>query len=240
VHLFGQTAAMDRLRAIAERHGLPLIEDAAQAIFARTAAGPAGGLGAAGCFSFFPAKNLGALGDAGLVTTNDPAVDDRVRMLRTHGGHKQYEHIQVGGNFRIDALQAAILRIKLPYVAEWTRARRENAARYDARFTAAGLPADLLTIPPRVGDDHVFNQYVIRTARRDELKRHLGELGIASMVYYPTPLHRQPCFRPVSGSVPSLPEAERAALETLALPVFPTLGAERLGRIADAVIGFLK
>src|SRR5207249_1980088 len=178
----------------ASRAGVPIVEDAAQAIGATYTSRPVGAFGALACFSFFPSKNLGAFGDAGLVTTNDEALARRARLLRTHGMEPRYYHHLVGGNFRMDALQAAVLRVKAPHLAAWTDARRANARRYDALFRDAGL-ADRLTLPsePPYGH-HIFNQYVIRTADRDALKRHLDDRGIGTEIYYPVPFHLQPCF----------------------------------------------
>jgi dTDP-4-amino-4,6-dideoxygalactose transaminase len=240
VHLFGQPCAPEAVRAIASRRGLPVIEDAAQAIGARSAIGPAGALGRVGCFSFFPSKNLGAFGDAGLVTTEDAAIAERLRVLRAHGGEPKYHHADIGGNFRLDALQAAILRIKLPHLPAWTAARRANAARYSALFAEAGLAPELFTAPREVEVGHVWNHYVIRTNKRDALRAHLSKRGIATEIYYPVPLSLQPCFAHLGYKEGSMPEAERASREALALPVFPELGEARLGRVAREVVAFLQ
>ena len=235
VHLFGQPADVPGMRAL----GVPIVEDAAQAIGARLGDAPAGALGTVGCFSFFPSKNLGAFGDAGLVTTTDAALAEKIRVLRSHGAEPKYFHALVGGNFRLDAIQAAVLRVKLPLLARWERARRENADLYDRIFADAGLHPDLLRTPPRVREHHVVNQYVIRSSRRDALRAHLSSLGIGTAIYYPLPLHRQACFEYLGHRDGDFPEAERASREALALPIFPELGEARLRRVAEAVVSFL-
>ncbi len=239
VHLFGQPCDMAALRRFAEPRGIPIIEDAAQALGARADEGPAGGLGAFGCFSFFPSKNLGAFGDAGLVTTTDPRFAERARLLRGHGAKPKYFHALIGGNFRIDALQAAILRVKLPHLDGWTEGRRNNAARYDAWLAEADLPRDLLETPRRVVPGHIYNQYVIRTSRRDALRAHLTEQGIASEIYYPRPLHLQECFAYLGLGEGAMPESERASREVLALPVYPELGESAQRRVVDTITAFL-
>jgi dTDP-4-amino-4,6-dideoxygalactose transaminase len=239
VHLFGQACDMVALQQLAGKYDLPLIEDAAQAIGTKSAMGPVGGLGAYGCFSFFPSKNLGGFGDAGLVTTDDPDLADKARVIRAHGSKPKYYHSMIGGNFRIDALQAALLRVKLPALEEWTSLRRQNADRYDAAFAAARLDQSVLTTPVRRFEGHIYNQYVIRTSQRDALQAHLNERKIATAIYYPVPLHRQKCFADLGYGVGSLPVAERASEEVLALPIFAGLGQTRQDRIIDAVIRFL-
>jgi len=235
VHLFGQPCAMAPLQALACAHELPIFEDAAQAIGARSAIGPVGGLGALGAFSFFPSKNLGAFGDAGLVTTNDAALAAHIRLLRSHGAEPKYYNAEIGGNFRLDALQAAILAVKLPHLDTWAAGRAQNAARYTAAFTAANLPSELLGLPAHVEPGHVWNQYTIRTPRRDALKAHLAAEKIGHETYYPVPLHRQKCFASLGYQEGSFPEAERAAREVLSLPIFPELGPERLERVVTEV-----
>ncbi len=239
VHLFGQACDMEALTELAAKHQLRLIEDAAQAIGTKSPIGPVGGLGAYGCFSFFPSKNLGGFGDAGLITTNDAELADKARVIRAHGSKPKYYHSVVGGNFRIDALQAALLRVKLPALEEWTSIRRQNADRYDAAFTVAGLDSSVLTTPRRRFEGHIYNQYVIRTSRRDALQAHLAEQKIATAIYYPVPLHRQECFAHLGYQDGSLPVSENASREVLALPIFAGLGEERQARIIDAVIRFL-
>jgi len=237
VHLFGQPCDMGALRAICDPRGIPMIEDAAQAIGASLDGDPVGALGALGCFSFFPSKNLGCFGDGGLVTTSDVALARKVRILRDHGSEPKYFHALVGGNFRLDAIQAAVLRVKTPHLEGWIDARRRNAAYYDERFARAALPRAVLAPPPLRHAGHVYNQYVIRSARRDELQNRLAELGIGTAIYYPRPLHLQECFEYLGQGSGTLPEAERACTEVLALPIFPALGPERLARVADAVLG---
>ncbi|HSN81323.1 MAG TPA: DegT/DnrJ/EryC1/StrS family aminotransferase [Polyangiales bacterium] len=240
VHLFGQPCDMQTLSQIATKHDLAIIEDAAQAIGADSPMGPVGSLGSFGCFSFFPSKNLGAFGDAGLVTTRHAASAEDARVLRAHGGKPKYFHAVVGGNFRIDALQAALLRVKLPELRTWTDLRRENAARYDAAFASAGLDETLLSPPFRRFEGHVYNQYVIRTSRRDALQAHLEASGIGTAIYYPVPLHRQRCFEHLGYAEGSLPVSERASRESLALPIFPGLGKTRQDRVIRTIIQFLR
>ena len=240
VHLFGQSCDMTRLLEVAHAKSLFVIEDAAQAIGAQSTVGAVGGLGHYGCFSFFPSKNLGGFGDAGLVTTNDPELADRARVMRAHGSKPKYYHSVIGGNFRIDAIQAALLRVKLPALAGWTEGRRRNAEAYDEAFIAAGFEPGLLTPPFRRFEGHVYNQYVIRTSRRDELQRCLSDRRIATAIYYPVPLHRQECFFSLGYGPGSLPEAERASAEVLALPIFAGLGEARQERITRTVIDFLR
>jgi dTDP-4-amino-4,6-dideoxygalactose transaminase len=194
VHLFGLSADMDPIMDAANRAGVPVVEDAAQAIGSTYQQRPLGAIGAFGCFSFFPSKNLGAFGDAGLLTATDPALAERARLLRTHGMKPKYYHHLVGANFRMDALQAAVLRVKAPHLAGWTDGRRANAARYRDLFHDAGLDG-LVTLPFEPPDRlHIFNQFVIRTEDRDGLKRHLDAQGIGNEIYYPVPFHLQPCF----------------------------------------------
>ncbi|MCG8558057.1 MAG: DegT/DnrJ/EryC1/StrS family aminotransferase [Proteobacteria bacterium] len=240
VHLFGQPCDMTALMQVAARHGLPVIEDAAQAIGARTDQGMVGGLGTLGCLSFFPSKNLGCFGDGGLVLTQDDALAERVRVLRVHGAKPKYFHRHVGGNFRLDAIQAAILRVKLPHLEQWTQGRRRNAACYDAWFREASLPGELLRTPARTTAGHVYNQYVIRTARRDALRAHLGARRIGSEIYYPKPLHLQECFAGLGYRAGILPKAEEAALQVLALPIFPELTQAQIRRVVDSVLAFLS
>ena len=239
VHVFGQACDMGALSGVATKHGLPIIEDAAQAIGTQSPLGPAGSLGAYGCFSFFPSKNLGGFGDGGLVTTQDSELADKARVLRAHGSNPKYYHSVIGGNFRIDALQAALLRVKLPELEGWTSRRRENAASYDAAFSASGLDESLLRPPPRRFEGHIYNQYVLRTSRRDELQAHLQAEKIATAIYYPVPLHRQECFAHLGYGEGSLPVSEQASHEVLALPIFAGLGQARRERVIDAVIRFL-
>ncbi len=240
VHLFGQSCDMESLLQVARKHDLPIIEDAAQAIGAKSPVGPIGSLGAYGCFSFFPSKNLGGFGDAGLVTTQDADLASKARVMRAHGSQPKYHHAVIGGNFRIDALQAALLRVKLPELEGWTRCRQENACRYDAAFQDSGLDEALLRPPKRRFDGHIYNQYVIRTSRRDALQAHLQNENIATAIYYPVPLHLQECFAYLGYREGSLPHSEQASREVLALPIFAGLGQSRQNRIIEAVIGFLR
>ena len=223
VHLYGLCADMDPLLEIARRSGIPLIEDAAQAIGASYKNRPAGAMGAVGCFSFFPSKNLGAFGDGGLVTTGDAALAHEMRLLRNHGAEPKYFHKRVGGNFRLDALQAAVLRVKLPHLAGWTARRQANADRYDRLFAEHGLTGRI-TLPVRPADrDHIFNQYVIRVTDRDRVRARLQDAGIGTEVYYPIPFHLQECFASLGYRAGAFPHAERAAREVLALPIYPEL-----------------
>ena len=239
VHLFGQAADMELLWKVACDNDLPIIEDAAQAVGAQSPVGPVGKLGTYGCFSFFPSKNLGGFGDGGLVTTEFPELAEAARVIRAHGSKPKYHHAVVGGNFRLDALQAALLRVKLPKLRGWTDGRVENAERYDAAFRNAGLPAPLLRAPRRAHDGHVYNQYVIRTTHRDALQAHLRDRNIATAIYYPVPLHQQECFADLGYEKGSLPESEAASREVLALPIFAGLGETRQQRVIEEVLGFL-
>ena len=223
VHLYGLAAELGPLMAAADRAGIAVIEDAAQAIGATYKSRPLGGIGALGCFSFFPSKNLGAFGDAGLLTTNDDALAQQARLLRTHGMQPKYYHHVVGANFRMDALQAAILRVKAPHLDAWTEGRRRNAAKYRMLFHEAGLDGSI-GLPSEPADRrHIYNQFVIRTSERDALKRHLDEHGIGNEIYYPVPFHLQPCFADLGYARGAFPHAERAATETLAIPIYGEL-----------------
>ncbi|SRR5579871_516024 len=239
VHLYGQCADLVALRAIAARHGLRLIEDAAQAIGSELADGTrAGSVGDVGCFSFFPSKNLGAFGDAGLCTAQDAALAERLRVLRVHGGKPKYFHAEIGGNFRIDEVQSAVLNVKLRYLDGWTAGRQRNAARYAELFRAARLEGTI-GLPVAVpGFRHIYNQYVIRAPERDRLRQHLADCGVGTEIYYPLPLHRQACFAYLGGRQGDCPEAERAAAETLALPVFAELGADSLEYVVESIRAF--
>jgi dTDP-4-amino-4,6-dideoxygalactose transaminase len=235
VHLFGQMADMDPIVELAAQARIPLIEDAAQAIGARYGGRPAGGIGALGCFSFFPSKNLGAFGDAGLVTTNDEALASRVRLLRTHGAERQYHHRVVGGNFRIDALQAAVLRVKAPHLASWTAGRQRNAERYRELIHAAGLTRHITLPPEAAGRTHTYNQFVVRVPDRDRVKSGLKARGVATAIYYPVPFHQQECFAHLGPWPAGFPEAERAARESLALPIFSELSDEQLRHVVESL-----
>ncbi len=240
VHLFGLAAEMDPLMHAADRAGIPVIEDAAQAIGATYKAQPLGGIGALGCFSFLPSKNLGAFGDAGLLTTNDDALAARARLLRTHGMQPKYYHHLIGGNFRMDALQAAVLRVKAPHLDAWTAGRRRNAARYRELFREAGV--DLaIRLPDEPADRvHIFNQFVVRTPERDALKRHLDENGIGNEIYYPVPFHLQPCFADLGYRRGAFPHAEQAADQSLAIPIYGELTEAQQRAVVSTIAQFVQ
>jgi dTDP-4-amino-4,6-dideoxygalactose transaminase len=235
VHLYGQAADMTALLAVAKAHGLAVIEDAAQAIGAKDGGTAVGGLGTIGCFSFYPTKNLGAFGDGGLVTTNDPALFERLRLLRDHGQYPKYHHALVGGNFRLDAIQGAVLRVKLPHLAAWTDGRRRNAARYRQLFAEAGLDA-LVTLPhERPGAYHIYNQFVVQVPDRDRVRAHLTALGIGTEIYYPVPFHRQACFANLGHPLDAFPHADAAAARVLALPIYAELADAQLQQVVAAI-----
>ena len=241
VHLYGQCADMDPVLDVARRAGIPVIEDAAQAIGAAYKGRGAGSMGVAGCFSFFPSKNLGAFGDAGLLTTNDPSLAKEVRLLRNHGAEPKYFHKRIGGNFRLDAIQAAVLRVKRPHLNAWTEGRRANADRYDRLFAEAGMVRNAgndrgIVLPSRAPDrKHIFNQYVIRVANRDGVRKRLDAAGIGTEIYYPVPFHLQDCFRPLGYRAGQFPHAEAAAAETLALPIYGELTEAQQREVVAAV-----
>lgn len=237
VHLYGQMADMDAIMEVAEKTGLVVIEDAAQAIGAEDKGRRAGTIGHYGCFSFFPSKNLGAAGDAGMVVTNDAQRAERVRCIRVHGSKPKYYHRVVGANFRLDALQAAILSIKLPHLDNWTAARQHNAHRYDRLFEGTGLPIQL---PKVTTDRHIFNQYVIRVSERDALQAFLKAEGVSTEIYYPVPLHLQECFAYLGYQAGDFPESERAARETLALPIYPELSEAQARFVVDCVVRYFS
>jgi dTDP-4-amino-4,6-dideoxygalactose transaminase len=238
VHLYGQSADMDSLMAIAKQYRLKVIEDAAQAIGTEHKGVRVGSIGDIGCFSFFPSKNLGAFGDAGLCTTNDADLAECMRVLRVHGGKPKYFHSVIGGNFRIDELQAAVLRIKLKYLDSWTEARQRNAAHYDAAFAAVGFANSVATPQANKNGRHIFNQYVVRVRDRDALKDFLTQRGIGTEIYYPVPLHLQKCFAYLNHAVGDFPESERAAKETLALPIYPELTQAQLNAVVASIAEF--
>jgi len=238
VHLFGLSADLDPLLDEASRSGVPVVEDAAQSIGATYHARTVGTCGTVGCFSFFPSKNLGAFGDAGLLVTNSAKVARRARVLREHGMEPKYHHVALGGNFRMDALQAAVLRVKAPHLAAWTDARRLNASRYVRLFQAAGLDDHVVLPCEPNGCRHVFNQFVIRTIDRDGLRRHLDARGIGNEIYYPFPLHLQPCFASLGYRAGDFPQAERASRECLAIPVYAELTLEQQQAVVDAIAEF--
>lgn len=236
VHLYGQVCEMDPLMDIASRFGLTVIEDAAQAIGAQDGKGRmAGAIGHIGCFSFFPTKNLGAFGDAGLCTTSDPALAERMRVLRVHGAEPKYHHSLIGGNFRLDEIQAAVLNVKLGSLDAWMAAREAHARQYTQRLRA--IPAVVAPALSRSGR-HVWNQYVIRTQRRDELRQYLLSAGVGTEIYYPIPLHLQQCFAYLGHRSGQFSESERAAREVLALPVFPELSPAQIDHVAGTIQRF--
>ncbi len=236
VHLFGRCASMDAILESARQHGCAVIEDAAQSIGARDYQGrPAGTIGGIGCFSFFPSKNLGAFGDAGMAITNDAKLAEKLRVLRVHGGKPKYHHRMIGGNFRLDALQAAVLRVKLKYLSLWTEARRQNARRYRERFSRAGLTQVIL---PQDVAGHIYNQFVIRCAERGALRAFLRRKNIESEIYYPVPLHLQECFAHLDYRQGQFPRAETAAEQVLALPIYPELSEAQQGYVVDRICEF--
>jgi dTDP-4-amino-4,6-dideoxygalactose transaminase len=235
VHLYGLCADMDPILAIAKEANLAIIEDAAQAIGSTYKGRQAGSMGTVGCFSFFPSKNLGGFGDGGLVTTNDDRLGDEIRLLRNHGAEPKYFNKRIGGNFRLDALQAAVLRVKLPHLAAWSDARRTNAARYRRLFDTAGL-ADRITLPAAPADcGHIYNQFVIRVPDRDRVRARLTENGIGTEIYYPVPFHLQECFASLGHTRGDFPHAEAAADSTLALPIFPELTESQQSAVVSAL-----
>ena len=234
VHLYGQCVDLTQLLSLAQERNIPIIEDAAQAIRATDTHGnQAGTTGAMGCFSFFPSKNLGAFGDAGMVVTSDEKLADSLRSLRVHGGKPKYYHPVIGGNFRLDALQAAVLRVKLPYLEAWTAKRRENAARYRNLITRADL-LDWITLP-QDSAGHIYNQFNIRVPHRDQLRDFLNERGVGTEIYYPLPLHLQECFQQLNYRPGDFPHAEAAAQESLALPIYPELTEEQQRYVVDLI-----
>jgi len=236
VHLFGQPAHLAPILELARLYRLAVIEDTAQAIGSRYQGVTAGSLGDAGCLSFYPSKNLGGFGDGGMVLTNREDVAKTVRELRVHGASREYHHRRVGYNSRLDALQAAVLRVKLQYLDRWTSARRRHADQYDRLFVDSPVRAPAVA----EGCEHVYNNYVIRVPRRDKLLAHLRKQGIGAAVYYPVPLHRLECFAPLVPEGLSLPEAERASRETMAIPVYPELSEEDVSRVASIILRFYQ
>lgn len=241
VHLYGQCADMAALRAIGERHGIRLVEDAAQAIGAEENGVRAGAMSEVGCFSFYPSKNLGGMGDGGFVTTNDDALAKKLSALRVHGSEVKYYHKYVGLNSRLDGFQGAVLRVKLPHLDSWTESRRVNAANYEALVTDEGL-TEQITLPfERANAKHIYNQYVIRVpGRRDGLRSFMTEKGIGTDVYYPVPLHLQECFEYLGYKEGDMPESERAAHETLALPIYPELRLDQQEYVVEVISEFLN
>ena len=251
VHLYGRMAEMDAINALAREHHLVVIEDACQAIGSEFHGRRTGACGDYGCFSFFPTKNLGGAGDGGLITTGDAARAAKLLALRNHGMEPKYFHKLIGGNFRLDALQAVVLQVKLGHLDDWTAARRRNATRYARLFREAGLAPQTVTLPTTpcaeagLADDdrchcHVFNQYIVRVPRRDELRAFLTTRGIGNEVYYPLPLHLQECFQYLGHKAGDFPESERAAAETLALPIYPELSDAQAECVVATIAEFLR
>jgi dTDP-4-amino-4,6-dideoxygalactose transaminase len=248
VHLYGQSADMGPIMDIAGRHRLAVIEDAAQAIGTEYKDGRrAGGIGTVGCFSFFPSKNLGALGDGGMVTTNDPELAERITVLRVHGSKPKYYHKFIGGNFRLDSLQAAVLNVKLDYLDGWTKRRQENARRYEALFQQSGLiQKGYIQLPEPVYKHsghkhyHIYNQFVLRVEKRDALIAHLKEKGIGAEIYYPVPFHLQECFRYLGYREGGFPASESAAKGTIAMPIYPELTVQQQEEVVEAVQRFYR
>jgi dTDP-4-amino-4,6-dideoxygalactose transaminase len=237
VHIYGQCAHMDPLLTLSRR--VPIVEDAAQAIGATDRGRHAGAMGAIGCFSFYPTKNLGAAGDGGMLTTNDDSLAQRLRRLRTHGGANEYEHAEVGINSRLDELQAAVLNVKMPHLDKWSDERARKAAVYSEMLNSMRLSFEVIMPVVREGARHIFHQYVIRVPRyRDALMEHLKRHGVGTKVYYPIPLHRQECFAYLGYKEGEFPESERAARETFALPVYPELTEAQQSHVVDAIKSF--
>jgi dTDP-4-amino-4,6-dideoxygalactose transaminase len=238
VHLFGQCAEMDPILSLSGRYGVPVVEDAAQAIGAEYKSRRSGSMGSIGCFSFFPSKNLGCLGDGGALTANDEQLAGLIRILRVHGANPKYYHKYVGMNSRLDTLQAAVLLVKLKYLDEWSEGRRRNAAWYRERLSSQLAGTDL-ELPVELPDRrHIYNQFVVRTPRREQLMKQLKAAGIGSEIYYPVPLHLQECFADLGYKPGDFPESESAAKETLALPIQSELTEESLNHVAEVLLAF--
>jgi len=243
VHLYGQCADMAGIVALGKKYGIPVLEDAAQALGAHHPLGAAGAIGEAGWFSFYPTKNLGAFGDAGMVVCRDAALAAKIRALRNHGMEVRYFHKWIGGNFRIDAIQSAVLNVKLPHLDEWSAGRRARAAFYREAFTARSLP---ITLPAEVYADsgvtnhHIYNQFIIRVPDRESLRTHLTKAGVATEIYYPLSLHMQECFAYLGHREGDFPESERAARETLALPIFPELTEDQQSYVIAQIAAFYQ
>lgn len=238
VHLFGQCAEMEAINEIARRRKIPVIEDAAQAIGASRNGTHAGAWGAMGCFSFFPSKNLGGFGDGGMITTADQALQELLASLRVHGSRVKYVHDQIGFNSRLDALQAAVLRIKLDHLDTWAEGRRRNAARYERLFKELKL-SDRVTLPPTTpGNLHVFNQFTIRARKRDDLRQFLKEAGIGTEVYYPIPMHLQNCYKDLNFRKGDFPVSERASEEVLSLPIYAELTEDQQAYVVQTIAAF--
>lgn len=235
VHLFGQCAEMDSVLDLARHYEFPVIEDAAQAIGATDKGRHAGSMGTAGCFSFFPSKNLGGYGDGGMVLTSDGELAEKIKVLRVHGSKPKYFHEVIGGNFRLDALQAAVLRVKLRYLAQWSGERAQNAEMYNRKIAACGISQGRLSMPVIRQESHIYHQYVIRTPERDGLEAYLREYGIGCQIYFPLSLHGQECFKNLGYKPGSLPQSEKAAEETLAIPVYPEMTEEQIDYVVSVI-----
>lgn len=257
VHLYGQSAEMDKIMAIAEKHNLYVIEDAAQAISTQYKDGRfVGNIGHIGCYSFFPSKNLGCFGDGGLVVTNDEELGEKLKIMRVHGGHPKYYHKMIGGNFRLDALQAGILRVKLPHLDGWSEKRRHNAEIYNKLFIESGLAVaagvtvfddDNKVLLPKAEfidsghkNYHIYNQYIIRVENRDEMRSFLSESGIGTEIYYPVPFHKQECFNNLETSKDEYPHSDFAADHSIALPIFPELTEAQISYVVEKIDEFVK
>lgn len=257
VHLYGQSAAMDEIIKIAKEANIKVIEDGAQAIGVQYKDGKCvGTIGDIGCFSFFPSKNLGCFGDGGLVTTNDDELFEKLKIMRVHGGHPKYYHKVIGGNFRIDAIQAAVLRVKLPHLDSWSQKRRDNASLYTKLFVEAKLAeetgresfnsANKVLLPKAVYQDnavknyHIYNQYIIRVEKRDELRDFLSKNEIGTEIYYPIPFHQQECFADLGYKDGDFPVAESVAVSSIALPIYPELTKEQISFVVEKISGFIN
>ncbi len=240
VHLFGRCASMEPLLEMTEARGFYIVEDAAQAIGAKASQRKAGAIGDVGCFSFFPTKNLGAFGDAGMIVTQDEELGNRLRQMRVHGTAENYLHKEVGGNFRLDTLQAAVLLVKLKYLDEWAARRVENARAYNSLFQEADVSGEDVVTPEIPAESHVFHQYVVRARERDVLREFLRTRDIHTGVYYPLPLHLQPCFRDLGYREGDFPESERASREVLALPIYPELTRQAQEYVVQAIQDFYR
>lgn len=239
VHLYGQCAEMDAINEIASKHGIGVVEDAAQAIGAMDRGRQAGSMSAAGCFSFYPSKNLGGMGDGGFLTTNDDEIATKLRALRVHGAEERYFHKYIGLNSRLDGFQGSVLRVKLPHLDRWTESRRSNASLYRQLFSDAGLLKNISIPTEREGAYHIYNQYVIRVPnKRNELRDFLTNNGVGTDIYYPVPLHMQECFSYLGYTKGDLPCSEQAADETLALPIFPELSQDQIEHVVSSIRAF--
>jgi dTDP-4-amino-4,6-dideoxygalactose transaminase len=240
VHLFGQCADMEPMLEMSKQHDIPIVDDAAQAIGAEYKGNRIGNIGTLGCFSFFPSKNLGAFGDAGMITTNDEILAEKLRIIRHQGTQPKYHHKTLGGNFRLDALQAAVLRVKLKYLPEWTEERGKRAAYYTERLVELGPAPEKVTPPKALFDSHIFNYYVIKAKDRDGLKEYLAEHNVASEIYYPVPMHLQECINTGQYKQGDFPICEKACKDVLALPIYPELTQEQQEYVVQMIYQYYK